>query len=197
MNEIKGNLISLATNGEFDAIIHGCNCFCTMGKGIALDIKNEFPEAYDADKRTKKGDKNKLGTYTTAIIEKSLNVKKDFIIVNAYTQYQYWGKGRRVDYDAIRNVFTKINEQFNGKHIGIPMIGAGLAGGHWPTIKQIIEDVMVDSNVTLVIYDGKSIKSDKKIIKPTWSNSIGSNSIGSNSIRTNKTQSKITSFFQK
>ena len=35
MKIIKGNLISLALAGEFEVIIHGCNCFCTMGAGIA------------------------------------------------------------------------------------------------------------------------------------------------------------------
>lgn len=35
MKTIKGDLIQLALANEFDVIIHGCNCFCTMGKGIA------------------------------------------------------------------------------------------------------------------------------------------------------------------
>jgi len=33
MKAIKHNLIHLAHNGEFDLIVHGCNCFCTMGAG--------------------------------------------------------------------------------------------------------------------------------------------------------------------
>lgn len=35
MKTIQGNFIHLAQNGEFDLIVHGCNCFCTMGAGIA------------------------------------------------------------------------------------------------------------------------------------------------------------------
>lgn len=31
LNIISGDLIDLAKNGNFDVIIHGHNCFCTMG----------------------------------------------------------------------------------------------------------------------------------------------------------------------
>jgi O-acetyl-ADP-ribose deacetylase (regulator of RNase III) len=40
---VKGNIITLAKEGEFDVIAHGCNCFCNFGAGLARDIKREFP----------------------------------------------------------------------------------------------------------------------------------------------------------
>ena len=61
MKTIQGDLIKLAVAGEFDVIVHGCNCFCTMGAGIAKTIKQKFPTAYQADLATIKGDKTKLG----------------------------------------------------------------------------------------------------------------------------------------
>ena len=39
MKTIHGNLIHVAQNCEFDLIVHGCNCFCAMGEGIAKGIK--------------------------------------------------------------------------------------------------------------------------------------------------------------
>ncbi len=33
MKTIQGNLIHFAQSSEFDLIVHGCNCFCTMGAG--------------------------------------------------------------------------------------------------------------------------------------------------------------------
>ena len=86
MHQIHGNLLTLAKEGRFDLIVHGCNCLCAMGKGIALDIKNQFPEAYAADRATVRGDRTKLGTYSKALIERP-NVA--FTIVNAYTQFSY------------------------------------------------------------------------------------------------------------
>ena len=105
MKIIKGDLIQLALKGKFDVIIHGCNCFCTMGAGIAKGIKSEFPEAYEADLKTEKGNKDKLGTYSNAITERN---GYKIIIINAYTQHHYKGRRMKADYEAIRSVFKKI-----------------------------------------------------------------------------------------
>lgn len=35
MNIIKGDLIALVLEGRFDVIVHGCNCMCVMGAGLA------------------------------------------------------------------------------------------------------------------------------------------------------------------
>ena len=42
MKIIKGDLIALANQGHFEVITHGCNCFCTMGAGIAVPMKQNF-----------------------------------------------------------------------------------------------------------------------------------------------------------
>lgn len=150
---IKGDLIELAKNGEFDLIIHGCNCFCTMGKGIAPQIKAAFPEAYEADLKTVKGDRSKLGTYSWAY-----NREYNLIVVNAYTQYDYRPTykndgQRRVDYDALTKVFTDIKYDFDAVKIGYPKIGAGLAGGDWGIISSIIDTALIGENHTLVEYE--------------------------------------------
>jgi len=57
-----------------------------------------------------------------------------------------------VDYDAIRTVFKQIKAQFSGLRIGYPAIGAGLAGGDWVIISQIIEEELEGENHTFVEY---------------------------------------------
>ena len=149
MNIVKGDLIKLAIDGQFDIIIHGCNCLCTMGAGIAKAIKAEFPEAYEADMATTKGDKSKLGSFSQGQIRRG----NHFItVINAYTQFNYRGKGIKTDYDAIRKVFGKIKAQFSGKRIGYPLIGAGLAGGDWNVISQIIDEELSGEDHTLVKF---------------------------------------------
>lgn len=148
MKKILGNLIKLAKKGDFDVIIHGCNCFCQMGAGFALQIKNVFPEAYAADLETVKGDRNKLGTFSFAEIDR---FEKPLIVINAYTQYHWRGK-KNADYDAIRSAFNLIKANFPGLKIGYPMIGAGLAGGNWKIISKIIDEELDGENHTFVEF---------------------------------------------
>ena len=82
---------------------------------------------------------------------------KDIIVVNSYTQYSYGvnhtdGVSKPLDYEALTLCMRKINHIFKGKHIGLPQIGAGLAGGDWNRIKQIIQTELKDCEVTVVIY---------------------------------------------
>ncbi|WP_444935920.1 macro domain-containing protein [Microbulbifer sp. JMSA004] len=149
MNVVEGDLIKMALEGHFDVIVHGCNCQCQMGKGIALTIKKLFPEAYAADLGTEKGSRLKLGTYSSAYIPQ---LEASFTVVNAYTQFHWRGKGVMADYEAIRSVFTKVKKDFPGKRIGYPLIGAGLAGGDWEVISSIIENELEGENHTLVKF---------------------------------------------
>lgn len=149
MNIIEGDLIALALAGRFDVIVHGCNCFCTMGAGIARVVQDEFPEAYAADLVTVKGDRNKLGDYSFAEVKRE---QHEITIVNGYTQFHYQGDTVLVDYDAVEKLFTKIKQQFTGKRIGYPKIGAGLAGGDWDRTSRIIDDKLAGEDHHLVLY---------------------------------------------
>lgn len=146
---LSGDLLALANQGHFDVIVQGCNCFCTMGKGIALDIKKMYPEVYAADRATKYGDPGKMGTYSQATVETPAG---PLTIVNGYTQFDFRGSGVKADYNAIRAVFKAIKEEFSGARIGYPMIGAGLAGGDWPTIEAIINEELAGEQHTQVIF---------------------------------------------
>lgn len=132
LQHAKGNLIDLAEAGKFDVIIHGCNCFNTMGGGIAREIAARYPEAAKADKTTVSGNIDKLGSYTAYDTGK-------FLIVNAYTQYMM-SRGEDVfEYDAFGTLIRKLTHIFHNQRIGIPYIGMGLAGGDKDIIMSYIE----------------------------------------------------------
>ena len=149
MKTINGDLIQLAVNGHFDVIIHGCNCFCTMGAGIADTIQKQFPEAYAADLMTNKGDRNKLGYFSSTIVTEN---GSNITIVNGYTQFQHSGPPPLVDYEAVQKLFKRIKKEFSGKRIAYPRIGAGLAGGDWEKIEKIIDQELKGEHHTLVNY---------------------------------------------
>jgi len=150
MQTIKGDIIALAKQGKFDVVVHGCNCFNTMGAGVAKLIRNTFPEAWQADQATEKGDRTKLGTYTKAEI--LLANGHQLIVINAYTQYHYGGGGKLVDYEALKRVFEAIAHDFPDKHIAYPAIGAGLAGGDWNKISTLINEALKNHQHTFVEY---------------------------------------------
>lgn len=152
MKIVKGNLLDLAENGEFDLIIQGCNCWNTMSSGIAKQIHERYPEVYNVDAKTRKGDITKLGNYT---FKAPIGFGDSFIVINAYTQYNYGKDSIKADYEAIALVMRKINHNFRGQRIGLPKIGAGLAGGDWNRIIKIIETELVDCDVTIVEYNNK------------------------------------------
>lgn len=149
MKHVTGDLIALAQEGAFDAIVQGCNCFCTMGAGLAKGIARTFPAALEADRATPKGERAKLGTCSVATCEVAGGTVD---VVNAYTQFHYGGRGVLVDYEALRSCMAWVKERYSGKRIGLPKIGAGLARGDWPTIEAIILEELAGEDLTLVIF---------------------------------------------
>lgn len=149
MNTVGGDLIHLALAGRFDVIVHGCNCMHTMGAGIAKAIRTAFPEAWEADLATPRGDPAKLGTLSVGQV---LRDGLDLHVVNAYTQFDWRGAGVKADYDAIDRAFARIAQDFRGMRIGYPRIGAGLAGGDWDRIATIIDGRLSGENHTLVDF---------------------------------------------
>jgi O-acetyl-ADP-ribose deacetylase (regulator of RNase III) len=149
MKVIRGDLIKLALDGQFDVIVHGCNCQCTMGAGIAKTIKDVFPEAYAADLRTTKGSREKLGAISAATVMRG---RHELTVVNGYTQFNWPGPGVLVDYAAVRTVMKGVKARFPARRIGYPKIGAGLAKGDWTRIAEIIDAELADEDHTLVEY---------------------------------------------
>ena len=138
--------MALAKAGEFDMIVHGCNCFVTMGSGIARQIADQFPQALAADKTTTISSYDKLGTYTMSSAEYNngvINTSKLFTIVNAYTQYAF-NRGRdKVDlfeYTSFAMILQKLAHHYGHLRFGFPMIGMGLAGGNEVKIMSILSD---------------------------------------------------------
>lgn len=142
---ISKDLLQAFEEMQFDAIAHGCNCFHTMGAGVAGAIARRFPRALESDKLyTSYGDKDKLGEYTLVIT--------DFgDIINGYTQFQLGKCPTDELYSNIRKLFTSLNIDYVGETIGIPRIGSGIAGGSWSEIEKIINETTPDVNIIVCV----------------------------------------------
>lgn len=151
-------------------IIHGCNAQGVMGSGIAATVKSKYPGAYNAYRVQTSaiaGNPNLLGMWSSYYDEKD-----NVLIVNAITQLNFGRDGRQyVSYEAVDAVFGQLAQMIEtaekeasktkwGGHpvsIHFPLIGAGLGGGDWAIISQIIsaqlEKCPIRVNHSLWIYD--------------------------------------------
>ena len=120
-----------------------------MGAGIAKSVAARFPQALNADRQTPKGERTKLGTCSFAEIE---TPHGKLTVVSAYTKFHYRGRGDKADYEAIRACMHWLAEHHGQARIGLPKIGAGLAGGDWPRIERIIAEELAGRDVTVVEY---------------------------------------------
>jgi O-acetyl-ADP-ribose deacetylase (regulator of RNase III) len=93
---------------------------------------------------------NRLGSFSMVRIP-----EEKLRIYNAYGQLNY-GKGRQINYDALRSSLSEIAEDLdtfatrirNGElRIGAPRLGAGLAGGEWKTIETILSAFPYDIEI--------------------------------------------------
>jgi O-acetyl-ADP-ribose deacetylase (regulator of RNase III) len=141
-------------------IISQCNnCFCTQGSGIARAIRDRYPEVYDADCQTKKGDKSKLGTiFMTAVTPFDENDTIKYV-AGIFGQFEYGRETRHLNYEATFRGFEALREYIRDAPGFLPnytlafpyKIGCKLAGGSWPVVKAMIYDVFNDFTLKTLI----------------------------------------------
>ncbi|WP_144549662.1 macro domain-containing protein [Bacillus sp. X1(2014)] len=153
----KGDLFKQLNRVE--AIINTVNCVGVMGKGIALEFKNRFPENFQI--------------YKNKCLTKELTIGRSFIyqvpnneitkfIVNFPTK-KHWRNPSKIEYieEGLDNL-TKLITEYNIKSIAMPALGCGNGNLDWNIVKPLIEKKLNHlSNVEIVIYE-PSITNEKK-----------------------------------
>ena len=157
LQHAKGNLIDMAEAGQFDIIVHGCNCQNTMGSGIAKEIRERYPGVYHADGLATQQWKNpvaKLGNFSTYATAAN---GYPFVVINAYTQLHYLPRGiDHFEYESFYLILKKL-VSLGGVRFGFPYIGMGLAGGDSNRIIAMLESFATQienlgGSVTLVEF---------------------------------------------
>lgn len=161
-----GCLIEAAQSGEVNTIAHCANCFNTMKSGIAPQIAKAFPIAKIVDDRTCKGDWNKFGRYSMGTHSFDGSDQVPLTIFNLYGQYNYWPRDERhLHYDALKFAMRGMaNELYWGATVGLPKLGAGLAGGDWNKIEKLINQEFQGEQVTIYVTDESEIPANREVI---------------------------------
>ena len=125
-------------------IVHQVNCRGKMRSGVAGQLRKKYPSIFTEYSRIVREhilnrEKNPiLGTINVVPVTSKLSV------INAFTQYDFGYDGKQyTDYNAIEQAFTKIKLiNIENKPVYIPYgMGAGLGGGNWMVVGNIIKKV--------------------------------------------------------
>lgn len=128
-----GNLLE----SEAEALVNTVNTVGVMGKGIALQFKNAFPNNYKLYAKACKEKELNVGELLVTEEQSLLGGKK--IIINFPTKTD-WRKPSEYSYieEGLAKLATVIVEQ-NIKSIAIPPLGAGNGGLDWNKVKVLME----------------------------------------------------------
>lgn len=147
INYLTGNIL----DSTAQALVNTVNTVGVMGKGIALQFKNQFPNNYKIYRETCDNNELKIGELLITEEESLLSGKK--IIVNFPTkkhwrypsEYEYIEKGL----DALVNVI----QEKKIESIAIPPLGSGNGGLDWSVVRELIESKLQGLDCKIFIYE--------------------------------------------
>lgn len=147
MRYIKGNLLEAKT----EALVNTVNTVGVMGKGIALQFKETFPQNYKAYIAACRNDSLQPGKL---LMTKDHNLEGEMIIINFPTKTE-WFKKSQYGYieDGLKALAKLIVDQ-KIKSIAIPPLGCGNGGLKWEKVKPMMEKYLGGlSDVDILIYE--------------------------------------------
>lgn len=153
----KGCVVEAFMTGNYIALLHQANCFNTMNSGVAKKIREELPEMYEADCKTIKGDRNKLGKFSVAAFDEIYALG-----VNLYGQYDYGKNGVKYTIpekleEALASFIGWLDatdEEIPELVFCMPRMGCGLGGADWETeLVPMIERQLISRGFKVHVYD--------------------------------------------
>jgi O-acetyl-ADP-ribose deacetylase (regulator of RNase III) len=125
-------------------ILHIGNCKGVMGAGVAKQIRSKWPQVY----KDYKDKESTTGLNLNNIVMS--NITKTLTVYTLLAQDTYGRYGSHINYGALKICLRKVAllEDLRFKEENTPLrkiylprfMGAGLAGGNWVEILQIIQE---------------------------------------------------------
>ena len=143
-----GNLLT----SDCEIIGHCCNTQMSMGAGIALQIKNKWPIAYNEYIEYQQKNTNPLGKCNIVKIQ---NVNPLYV-ANLFGQKNYGPTKRQVNYEAMYTALEELRDFMiinKLKTVGFPKnMGSALAGGNFDIITSMIHTLFTNFNVEIIEF---------------------------------------------
>lgn len=143
---LSGNLL----NSNAPALVNTVNTAGVMGKGIALQFKNEFPYNFSVYHTACKTKRLQIGTLLP-VKDYSL-LLGERLIINFPTK-THWQLPSEYSYieQGLIELAKLINEQ-NIEEIAVPALGCGNGGLDWYIVKKMIYRHLERINAVIEIY---------------------------------------------
>jgi len=142
-----GNLL----DSEAEALVNTVNTIGVMGKGIALQFKNMFPNNFKLYSNACKNKDIKVGKLLITEEEALLAGKKIIINFPTKTNWRLPSEYQYIELGLMELV--KVIKEKNIKSIAIPPLGSGNGGLDWEKVKQILEKHLSVINCIIYIYE--------------------------------------------
>jgi len=143
---IKGNLLE----SKAQALVNTVNTVGIMGKGIALQLKNQFPNNFKIYAKACKEKTFDIGQLL--ITEDTSLLYGNKIIINFPTKTD-WRKPSEYEYiERGLQELVKIIREKEIRSIAIPPLGAGNGGLNWAKVKTILEKYLSEIDCEIQIY---------------------------------------------
>lgn len=148
MFELKtGNILA----EDAEALVNTVNCVGIMGRGIALQFKNAFPENFKAYAKACKREEVRPGRM---FVFETNQLTDPRYIINFPTKRHWRGKSRMEDVEAGLEALAEEIRARNIRSVAIPPLGSGLGGLKWDEVRPRIEEALRGlSDVRIVIFE--------------------------------------------
>lgn len=127
-----GNLLE----AEVDALVNTVNCVGFMGKGIALQFKQAFPDNFKAYEKACHADEVRPGHMFIYKTDAMIGPK---YIINFPTKRHWKGKSKMEDIESGLKAIIAEVDRLGIKSIAVPPLGCGLGGLNWSDVRPRIE----------------------------------------------------------
>ncbi|RPH74930.1 Appr-1-p processing protein [bacterium] len=146
IRKATGNLLQ----ADAEALVNTVNCVGFMGKGIALQFKQAWPENFEAYAKACKAGEVRPGQMF--IWETGRMVDPKFII-NFPTKRDWRGKSRITDIEnGLRALIADVR-RLGIRSIAVPPLGCGNGGLNWRDIRPLIEEAFAElPEVSVLLY---------------------------------------------
>jgi O-acetyl-ADP-ribose deacetylase (regulator of RNase III) len=134
---------------EVEALVNPVNTAGVMGKGLALQVKNAFPDVFAEYARA--CEQGRLAVGRMHVVHRSSPPR---FVINFPTK-QHWRQRSKLEYieSGLVDLVTQVRE-LRIASIAIPPLGCGLGGLSWRDVRpRIVEAFEHAPDVRVVLYE--------------------------------------------